>query len=83
MVGTEVEKDVKLVAVNTDVQALENSNAPHKLQIGKKLQKAKAVAWKPERGKRVALESYEEIKWYNNWLILSLVDCKLTDNKKW
>lgn len=50
------------MVVNTDAQALENSKAPHKLQIGKKATKGKGAGMKPEIGKQAALESYDEIK---------------------
>lgn len=62
LVGSDIEKNVKLVVVNTDAQALENSKAPHKLQIGKKITKGKGAGMKPEIGKQAALESYDEIK---------------------
>ena len=53
---------VKLVAVNTDAQALKNSKVPYKLQIGKKITDGKGAGMKPEIGKAAALESYDEIK---------------------
>ena len=36
LVDSDIADKVKLVAVNTDAQALKNSRVPHKLQIGKK-----------------------------------------------
>lgn len=62
MVGSEIAKNVKLVVVNTDAQALENSKVENKLQIGKNTTQGKGAGMKPEVGKRAALESYEEIK---------------------
>ena len=53
---------VKLVAINTDAQALENSNVSNKLQIGKKVTEGKGAGMKPEVGKAAAKESYDEIK---------------------
>ena len=53
---------VKLVAVNTDAQALKNSKAPHKLQIGEKITDGKGAGMKSEIGKAAALESYDDIK---------------------
>ena len=62
LVGSDIEKNVKLVVVNTDAQALENSKSPHKLQIGKKATKGKGAGMKPEIRKKAALENYTEIK---------------------
>ena len=53
---------VKLVAINTDAQALKNSKVSHKLQIGKYITDGKGAGMKPEIGKAAALESYDEIK---------------------
>jgi len=53
---------VKLVALNTDAQALKHSKAPYKLQIGEKITGGKGSGMKPEVGKAAALESYDEIK---------------------
>ncbi len=54
--------DVKLVAINTDAQALKNSKIPNKLQIGEKITKGRGAGMKPEVGKEAALENYDEIK---------------------
>jgi len=62
LVGADIADKVKLVAVNTDAQALNNSKAPHKLQIGKKITGGKGAGMKPEIGKAAALENYDEIK---------------------
>ena len=62
LIGTELEGKVQLVAINTDKQSLDNSKAPHKIQIGKKLTKGLGSGMKPEVGKASAMESYEEIK---------------------
>ena len=62
LVDTDIADKVKLVSVNTDAQALDKSNAPHKLQIGKKVTKGLGSGMKPEVGKAAALESYDEIK---------------------
>ena len=59
---SEIADKVKLVAVNTDAQALKHSKAPHKLQIGEKITGGKGSGMKPEVGKAAALESYDEIK---------------------
>ena len=62
LVGTDLADKVKLVSVNTDAQALDKSNAPYKLQIGKKITKGLGSGMRPEVGKAAALESYDEIK---------------------
>lgn len=62
LIGTEIAQKIKVVAMNTDAQALDKSDAPHKLQIGKKLTKGLGSGMKPEVGRASALESYNEIK---------------------
>ncbi|MBC8495674.1 cell division protein FtsZ [archaeon] len=62
LVDSDISDKIKLVAINTDAQALKNSNAPHKLQIGKKITDGKGAGMNPEVGKKAALESYDEIK---------------------
>ena len=62
LIDSAIADKVKLVAINTDAQALKNSRAPHKLQIGEKITDGKGAGMKPEVGKAAALESYDEIK---------------------
>lgn len=62
LVDSGIADQVKLVAINTDVQALEKSKVPNKLQIGAKVTGGKGAGMKPELGKAAALESYDEIK---------------------
>ena len=50
------------VAVNTDKQALESSKADHILQIGEKLTKGLGAGANPDKGKKAAEESADEIK---------------------
>ena len=52
---------VKFIAVNTDVQALKQSQAPIRLQIGNKLTKGRGAGSNPEIGKQAALEDTEKI----------------------
>lgn len=52
---------VEFIAVNTDAQALNASNATQKIQIGAKLTRGKGAGSIPERGQRAAEESTEEI----------------------
>ena len=52
---------VDFICINTDVQALEYSSAPTKLQIGAKLTKGLGAGGNPDIGKKAAEESKEEI----------------------
>jgi cell division protein FtsZ len=52
---------VEFIAANTDVQALRNSMAPVKLQIGAKLCNGLGCGAIPERGRQAALEDTERI----------------------
>ena len=53
---------VDLIAVNTDLQHLRLSEAPKKIQIGKKLTGGLGAGMKPEIGKESALEDKAEIE---------------------
>ncbi|MFY0687619.1 MAG: cell division protein FtsZ [Cyclobacteriaceae bacterium] len=55
-------KDVEFVICNTDVQALESSPIPTKLQIGINLTSGLGAGANPEKGRNAAIESKEEIK---------------------
>lgn len=55
-------KDVEFVVCNTDVQALNSSPVPTKLQIGLNLTDGLGAGANPERGRNAALESKEEIR---------------------
>ncbi len=55
-------RGVEYVAVNTDKQALESSKADHILQIGEKLTKGLGAGANPDKGKKAAEESTDEIK---------------------
>jgi cell division protein FtsZ len=52
---------VDFIAANTDLQALRNSAAPIKLQIGAKLTSGLGCGALPERGRQAALEDTERI----------------------
>lgn len=52
---------VEFIAINTDVQDLDKSRAPIKLQIGEKAARGLGVGAKPEKGKEAALEDTERI----------------------
>jgi len=55
-------KGVDFVAINTDVQALHNNKAQHKIHIGKALTRGMGAGMNPEIGKRAAEENKEEIQ---------------------
>ena len=58
----EIADHVKLVAVNTDKQALDKSHVPNKLQIGENITRGKGSGMNPDIGKASALENYDQIK---------------------
>jgi len=53
---------VQFIVVNTDMQALERTHAPIKLQIGSKLTCGRGAGADPEIGRSAALEDAEKIK---------------------
>jgi cell division protein FtsZ len=53
---------IDFVSINTDAQALLNSRAPIKIQIGEKLTRGLGAGGDPEIGKKAAEESIEKIK---------------------
>lgn len=55
-------KGVEFIAINTDAQALLNSQSTIKVQIGEKLTKGLGSGANPEIGKKAAEESKEKIK---------------------
>ena len=55
-------KKVSFVALNTDVQALQRSNAQTRIAIGKELTGGLGAGGQPEAGEKAAQESKEEIK---------------------
>ncbi len=52
---------VEFIAVNTDAQALHNTNAPTKIHIGKSLTKGLGAGMNPDIGKQAAIDTKEEI----------------------
>jgi cell division protein FtsZ len=52
---------VEFIAANTDVQALEGSHAPVKLQLGVKLTSGLGAGANPDVGRRAALEDSDKI----------------------
>jgi cell division protein FtsZ len=55
-------KDVEFVVANTDVQALNSSPVPHKLQLGVNLTEGLGCGANPEVGRAAAIESKEQIR---------------------
>ncbi len=58
---TEGLKDVDFIAVNTDNQALQRSDAPVRVRIGDKLTRGLGAGGFPDQGEKAAGESLEEI----------------------
>lgn len=55
-------RGVEFIAINTDIQVLQNSRASHKLNIGKTVTKGLGAGMNPEIGKKAAEESQNEIR---------------------
>jgi cell division protein FtsZ len=53
---------VEFVAVNTDIQQLQTSDAPVKIHIGRELTEGLGSGADPELGRRAAEEAYDQIK---------------------
>jgi len=53
---------VEFVAVNTDIQQLQTSDAPVKIHIGRELTEGLGSGADPDLGRRAAEESYDQIK---------------------
>jgi cell division protein FtsZ len=53
---------VEFIAVNTDAQALNGSNAPVKIPIGQAVTKGLGAGADPERGRKAALEDVNRLK---------------------
>jgi len=53
---------IELIAANTDVQALDSSLAPYKIQIGKNVSRGRGCGMVPDRGRESAQEAYDEVK---------------------
>ncbi len=52
---------VDFIAINTDLQALNNNRAPNKIQIGQQLTKGLGSGGHPEIGKQAAIEDTEKL----------------------
>src|SRR3989339_1749719 len=62
MINGQQIKGVEFIAVNTDLQALELSPAPSKIQIGGELTRGLGSGGDPEMGQKAAEESHEDLK---------------------
>src|SRR4051812_35592660 len=54
-------RGVEFIAINTDAQALHNSNADKKVHIGKTVTRGLGAGMNPDRGREAAEESKEDI----------------------
>lgn len=61
MVNADI-KGVEFIVANTDMQALERTKAPLKVQIGSRLTSGRGAGSNPEIGRNAALEDTEKIK---------------------
>jgi cell division protein FtsZ len=61
MIDTQL-NGVEFIAANTDIQDLERSRAPMKIQLGKHINGGRGAGMNPEIGREAALESADEIK---------------------
>lgn len=55
-------RGVEFIVANTDQQALNASQAEHKIQLGKTITKGRGAGTRPEVGREAALEAKEEIE---------------------
>ena len=61
MIDAQVE-GVQFLAVNTDMQSLEQSSAPTRIHIGSDSTRGLGAGADPEAGRRAALEQYDQLK---------------------
>ena len=55
-------RNVDFIAVNTDIQALQNNHAPLRLQIGDEITRGRGTGGNPEIGRKAALEDEDRIR---------------------
>src|SRR5215467_6203289 len=55
-------RNVDFISVNTDSQALQNSTAPNRLQIGQMLTRGRGTGGNPEIGRKAALEDEDRLR---------------------
>jgi len=60
--GRNLDKNVKIIAVNTDAQHLLRVNADRKILIGRKLTRGLGAGANPKKGRAAALENEDELR---------------------
>ncbi len=70
-------KGVEFIAANTDVQALHNSQASKKIQLGKTITRGLGAGMNPDVGKQSAEESQNEIREALNGADMVFITCGL------
>jgi cell division protein FtsZ len=55
-------RNVEFMAINTDTQALQNNNAPLRIQVGQMLTRGRGTGGNPEVGRKAALEDEERLR---------------------
>ncbi len=55
-------RNVDFIALNTDIQALQNNHAPMRIQIGDKITGGRGTGGNPEIGRKAALEDEDRIR---------------------
>lgn len=70
-------RGVEFLAVNTDMQALQQSKAPTKVNIGKTVTRGLGAGMDPQLGRRAAEESSEELQAYLNGADMVFITCGL------
>lgn len=70
-------KGVEFVVANTDVQALHNSAAPKKIQLGKSVTRGLGAGMNPDVGKQSAEENQNEIRETLNGADMVFITCGL------
>ena len=68
-------RNIRFVAVNTDIQVLDDSEADVKIQIGKKATSGYGAGANPEIGEAAALENEEEFKLLTEEADMCIITC--------
>ena len=68
-------RNIRFVAVNTDIQVLEDSEADVKIQIGKKATSGYGAGANPEIGEAAALENEDEFKLLTEEADMCIITC--------
>src|SRR5262249_25181181 len=55
-------RNVEFISVNTDIQALQNSIAPARLEVGQRITRGRGTGGNPEIGRKAALEDEERLR---------------------